>query len=99
MQAGQTKADRKASRVARAKARPDQKCLRLASQIADRMETKQRAIKNEDRKRIAATPTAISATKEAYKHQCEELKSLKSSRYWRSHVSNSSNGTPDQRRP
>lgn len=77
MQAGQLKADRKATQVARAKARPDENYKRAMKRLDARIMKKVAEQLREDVKRIAATPAAIALHKAAYKLQCIEFEASK----------------------
>ena len=70
MQAGATKAERKASLVARAKARPGENYKRANRRIPARLNKKAAIANREAIKKTAASPAAIALTKATYKEQC-----------------------------
>jgi hypothetical protein len=70
MQAGYTKANRKATRATRKQARLEQVPHRFALSFARRSIKRNAAIARESIKKTAASPAAIALTKAAYKEQC-----------------------------
>lgn len=77
MQAGMTKAERKASRVIRAALRPSQRIARKEARGFERAKRDAQAVGWESVAKVYASPEHIAKTKAIHKQQCESLATSK----------------------